>query len=478
MDCHILIVDDDKEYSMALKNCLDEVGRVDVTHSESGFRSVFAPYKYDLILLDLRLREGKEGLDLLDFIIEEDPLSTVIVISGYGDIATAVEALQKGAKTFLEKNRIEPHEIRLRVEHALKENLAERRIRLLESSQEVEIIGDDPKIQKIRELTELVAQDGETTVLIRGETGTGKDLVARAIHRAGTRNQGPFVAVSLSDHPDTISSELFGHERGAFTGATARHYGYFEQAHKGILFLDEIGELPWEMQVKLLRVIDQKTVRRMGGKEDFHVDVQVITATNRPLEDMLKAKSFREDLYYRLKVFEIHLPPLRERKGDIPALAEYFLYLLRKRGRTPAKRMTGEAMRAILEYDWPGNIRELKSSIESAALRCRLDDGTRITKEYLQPFLLNTGALPVSPDSDVFEKLAEMELRMVEDALLRSGGAKSQAWKLLGYPDRFSMLRRVKRILKKYPILSGIFPEIKKRYLMPEAEQLAVRSVD
>jgi DNA-binding NtrC family response regulator len=465
-NAHILIVDDDRDYVLELKDSLKEIGEVEAVHSVEGFRKVFAPYRYDLILLDLRLREGKEGLDLLSYIIEEDPSSVVIVISGYGDIATAVEALQKGAKTFLEKGKVSPQEIRMKVEHALKESAAERRIRQLEASQETdEIIGDDPKIQKIRDLIRLVAQDGETTVFIRGETGTGKELVARGIHRVGVRKDGPFVSVALTDiNPETITSELFGHEKGAFTGAVGRHHGYFEQAHKGVLFMDEIGDLPQDIQIKLLRVLDQKRFRRMGGKEDISVDVQMVTATNRPLEEMIKDGRFREDLYYRLKVFEIHLPPLRERRSDIQLLAEYFLHQIRSKGRTPAKGFTDDAGGMMLTYRWPGNVRELKSVVESAALRCRLEGIERISKKHIVPLLMSQEMSAGETEGDISRALAEHELKMVETALIRSGGKKTEAWKLLNYPNRFSMLRRVKKIMNEYPEIADKFPELKKRY--------------
>ncbi len=463
---HMLIVDDDVDYALDLKKSLKKLGIIDVVHSEDEFRKIFTPYKYDLILLDLRLREGKEGLDLLAYIIEEDPSAVVIVISGYGDISTAVEALQKGAKTFLEKGRVSPQEIRLKVEHTLKESTAERRIRQLEASQETdEIIGDDPKIQKIRDLIRLVARDGETTVLIRGETGTGKELVARGIQRLGVRKEGPFVSVALTDiNPETITSELFGHEKGAFTGAVARYHGFFEQAHKGVLFMDEIGDLPHDIQVKLLRVLDQKRFRRMGGTEDISVDVQMVTATNRPLEEMIKDGRFREDLYYRLKVFEIHLPPLRERRSDIQLLAEYFLHQIRSKGRTPAKGFTDDANGMMLNYRWPGNVRELKSVVESAALRCRLEGMERISRNHIVPLLMSQEMSTDETEGGISRALAEHELKMVETALIRSGGKKTEAWKLLDYPNRFTMLRRVKKIIHEYPDIADKFPELKKRY--------------
>ena len=463
---HILIVDDDKDYALTLKKCLKDIGEIEVVHTEKNFRKVFKPYKYDVVLLDLRLREGKEGLDLLAYIIEENPSSVVIVISGYGDIATAVEALQKGAKTFLEKDRVSPQEIRIRVEHALKDSAAERRIQQLEASQEKdEIIGDDPKIQNIRDLIKLVAQDGETTVLIRGETGTGKELVARAIHKTGVRKEGPFISVALPDmNPETITSELFGHERGAFTGAQSRHHGFFEQAHRGILFMDEIGDLPSDIQVKLLKVLDHKIFRRMGGDEDISVDVQIVTATNRPLEEMMKTGNFRKDLYYRLKVFEIHLPPLRERQGDIPVLAKYFLTRLRRKGRTSAKDFSNDAIELLLHYNWPGNVRELKSVIESVALKSKLEGAEKITKKQLYFLFMSDDLSQDDYERNVFKKLAEEELKMVDKALIQSGGKKTETWKLLNYPNRFTMLRRVKRIIGEYPEIADKFPELIRRY--------------
>lgn len=462
---HILIVDDNKKYAAKLGGALKETGSIDIVHSEDDFRKAFAPYRYDVIILDLRLREGKEGLDLLNYIIEDDPSASVIVVSGYGDIATAVEALQKGAKTFLEKDKASLQEIRMKVEHVIKESASEKRIRQLEASQESdEIVGNDLKIMQIKNLTRLVAQDGETTVLIRGETGTGKELVAKAVHRLGVRKDGPFISVALTDvNPDTITSELFGHERGSFTGATTRHHGFFEQAHKGVLFMDEIGDLPLEIQLKLLRVLDQKKFRRMGGDEDIIVDVQVVTATNKSLEDAIAAGKFREDLYYRLKVFEIFLPPLRERGEDISLIATQFLLQLKKKGRTTAKGFSVDAIQMMMQYKWPGNVRELLSVVESAALRSRLAGSEKITGNHLAPLLLPHG-MPLESQRDIKNRLAEVELHEVEAALKRCEWKKTEAWKLLNYPNRFAMTRKVKKILTEYPDIAAKFPELKRIY--------------
>jgi len=463
---HILIVDDDRDFATGIKQTLNEIGQIDLAHNETDFHTLFRPYRYDLVVLDLRLHEGKEGMELLEYIQEEDPATAVLVISGYGDIATAVEALEKGAKTFLEKGKLSLEEIKVQIEHTLKENFAEQRIRQLEASQPVEeIIGEDAKIDNIRNLINLVGQDGKTIVQIRGETGTGKELVARAIHRVGARKDGPFIAVSLANmNRDTVTSELFGHERGAFTGANDRHNGFFEQAHRGIIFLDEIGELSPAAQVLLLRVLEERSIRRMGGKKDIGIDVQVVTATNRPLEEMVKDGRFREDLYYRIKGIEIHLPPLRERRMDILRLARYFLRRLQKEGRTNAEGFSKNAEELLLDYRWPGNVRELKAVVESGGLRARLAGSPRITHKDLAPLLLPQGQHASIAKGNIYRTLAEQEMRLIEGALLQCGWKKNEAWKLLGYRDRFAMRRRVKKIIQDYPDLSENFPELTKSY--------------
>ncbi|MBF0567134.1 MAG: sigma-54-dependent Fis family transcriptional regulator [Nitrospirae bacterium] len=476
---HILIVDDDKNYALSLKGKLEGMGVIEIVHDEGAFIKKFKPYRYDLVILDLKLKEGKEGLVLLSYIMDEDPTTAVIVNSGWGDIATAVEALHMGARTFLEK-RLSVEDLRLKVEQTLKEVIARRKIKRLEPATcKDEIIGEDPNIEKIKDMIRLVAQDGETTVLIRGETGTGKELVARAISCSGVRSKGPFISIALTDlNKDTITSELFGHEKGAFTGAIDKHNGCFEQAHKGLLFIDEIGELPPELQIKLLRVLDNKKFRRMGATQDTEVDVQLVTATNRPLEEMLKVETFRQDLYYRLKVFEITLPPLRERQGDIHLLAGYFLDRLLQKGRSTAVGFNEEALKLMLHYRWPGNVRELKAVVESAALRSKLVGNNKITPKHLIPLLMDkaTEQVPVltmdrtkntgGGDRDIERALADKEMSLIEEALIKSGGRKTEAWKLLNYKNRFAMTRRVKKIMTTYPDILDKYSEIKAMYLL------------
>lgn len=463
----ILVIDDDKNFIEQVRPVLERAGRVVVGYSEGDFYKLFRPYQFDLVLLDLRLQEEKEGLELLRYALEEDPSVPVIVITAYGSVDTAIEALQAGARTYIQKNKITDTELLAIVERFIQEKKAQEKIEaLLKEKEKISFVGEDPKIKEALRLAQTAAEDGETSVLIRGETGTGKELVARFIHQTGRRKEGPFVNVAISAlNKETLASELFGHERGAFTGATQRHIGYFEQAHRGVLFLDEIGELDPDVQKKLLRVLETHTIRRLGGTRDIELDFQLVTATNAPLEKMVEKGLFRRDLYYRLKVLEIKLPPLRERKSDILLLAEYFLKQLQEKGRTEAQSFSEEAKQIFLNYFWPGNVRELKHTVEYAALRARLSRSSVITRAHLPTdFKTNSKYFEIQERQDIKKILAETELHYIQEALEKCSWKKTEAWKLLGYPNRFTMLRRVKRIFADYPELKLNFPEVAKMY--------------
>ncbi|WP_457639677.1 sigma-54-dependent transcriptional regulator [Persephonella sp.] len=474
-EMNILIVDDDKSFVEKLERefLLEDSFKIDKAYSIEEFYDKFEPYKYDYILLDIKFPHNKEGLELLEYIKENDSYVTVSMLSGYSDIATAVEAIGKGAETFFDKNAVSIKEIVLSSKSIIQKKILDKKIEILaKEKEEDEIIGEDSKILEIKRLIELVAQDGEATVLITGETGTGKELVARAIHKRGKRKDYPFIAVALTDlNRDSITAELFGYEKGAFTGADRRYHGLFEQAHKGVLFIDEIGELPMDIQTKLLRVFETRTIRRMGGNQDIKIDVQIITATNRDLYRLVKEGKFREDLYYRLRVFEINIPPLRERKSDIPFLAKYFLKQLFSKGRTTAKDFSRKAMNLFLEYNWPGNVRELKAVIESSALRCKLYRKEIITEEDLKGLLLKNKretqifTKPVITDNfNIYYEIAKYELNFINEALKETNGKKTLAWKLLGYKSRYAMLRRIKRILGEFPDLIDKYSYIRKLY--------------
>jgi len=297
-------------------------------------------------------------------------------------------------------------------------------------------------------------------------------LVARAIHRMGWRLEEPFVKVNIGDlNPNVIESELFGHEKGAFTGATERRIGRIEKANGGVLFLDEIGDLPQEIQIKLLRFLEERVFSRTGSSDEIKVDVQIVAATNQNLEAAIEKGRFREDLYFRLKSFEIWLPPLRERKEDIPLLAEHFLNLFKREGRSDTIDISQEALNNLTDYDWPGNIRELRMALERAVIYSKNRGHSKIDLEDLPLELISKSRNSVGQAIDkereqvsLDEELARTELRYIEDALRQAGGKKGEAWKLLGLNDRFALRRRVKNILKRYPHLVEEYSSIAKAF--------------
>jgi len=468
----LLIIDDDKSFLDSLERALkDEFSILKATTSAEA-KKLFES-DIDAIILDIRLNDSdennKEGVELLKEFISLQPTIPAIMISAYGDINIAVECMKIGAADFISKP-IKLKELKQRINKAIdnskifkKTKLLEERICQIEPS---ELIGKSPEMQKIKSLIQFIAKDGYITVLIRGETGTGKELVARAIHKAGWRSNEPFVPIFISSlNPNLLESEIFGHEAGAFTGANQKKIGLIEKAKGGIAFLDEIGELPLETQVKLLRFIEEKTFYRVGSSNEIKIDVQIIAATNKDLEKAIENKQFREDLYYRLKSMEIFIPPLRERIDDIPILAKHFIEMFYQQGRSRIKGINKEAMHALLEYSWPGNVRELKSAIERAIIYAEFNNDKEIKKEYLpleiispQKKLFNSslGANELNLD----KRLALMELNYIDEALAKARGKKSVAYKILGLNDRFALRRRVLNIFKKYPDLQQEFESI------------------
>lgn len=472
----LLIVDDNAEYLDSLARVLRRefsiITATTVEEAQAGLKR--AP---QLILLDVRLKDddpaNKDGLELLKLIKGEMPEVPVVMMTAYGDIDIAVEAMKLGATDFIQKGKVNLSEFRKSIENALERSRLERKVAQLEEElqriQPWELVGDDPKILEVKKQIQAVAQDSHVTVLVRGATGTGKELVARAIHSRGPRSRAPFVVVAVSSLArGIIESELFGHEKGAFTGADKRRIGYIEKADGGVLFLDEIGDLDKDVQVKLLRFLENKTFCRLGGTEEITVDVQLVAATNRDLEAAVRSGEFREDLYYRLKVVEIVLPPLIERKGDIPKLASHFLQLLRLQGRTRVERISDEAMKLLIDYPWPGNVRELKYCIERATIFATHNEilpedlPMEIRNPYSERHILPDVEIP-EDGIDIGERLAYLELKYIERAL-ELAGKKTEAWKMLGYNDRFAMRRRVRAILRKYPDIAAAFPKLLEKY--------------
>ena len=361
----ILIVDDEKGILDTLAGILEDEG-YDIFLSEDAETAleILEKEEVDLIFLDVWLPR-MSGIDAIKKIKEKDSDIPIIMISGHGNVEIAVEAIKLGAYDFLEKP-LSMERVILTTERALQfKNLERENIKLRSSiDKKYELVGNSSAMKKIKSQIELIAK-GDSRVLIIGESGTGKELVARAIHSMSNRFRAPFVEVNCAAIPqELIESELFGHEKGAFTGAIERKIGKFELANGGTLFLDEIGDMSLLTQAKLLRVIETQKFQRVGGTRDITVNVRIISATNKDLLEEIKKGNFREDLYYRLNVVPIYIPPLRERKEDIPGLIKYFIEEFSKEKGWKAKTLDNQAMKILQDYDWPGNVRELRNAVE------------------------------------------------------------------------------------------------------------------
>ncbi|MFP3941410.1 MAG: sigma-54-dependent transcriptional regulator [Thermoanaerobaculia bacterium] len=403
-----------------------------------------------LAVCDLRM-PGTDGLGFLEQVRQRGYDLRVMLVTGYGSIESAVEAMRVGADDYLTKP-IDLYELRRRVtnlmeKEQLREEVTELRTRLDKRYGFESIVGSSEAMERLFERMRLVAPT-RSTVLITGESGTGKELVANALHLSSPRRSERFLAINCGAIPsDILESELFGHEKGSFTGAVGRKIGKLELAHKGSLFLDEISELYPELQVKLLRVLEERQIMRVGGSELFDVDFRLIAATNRDLEKEVSAGRFREDLYYRLKVVTLHIPPLRERPSDVPLLAEHFLArYCEDHGREP-KRFSKEALEALSHHSWPGNVRELKNQIESLVV---FHQGEEIRLKDLPYELRSGGAVPaadgrIQPRSGPTKAMAEIERQAILETLERTGGHRAEAARLLDIG-----LRTLQRKLKDY----------------------------
>ncbi len=451
MSATILLIDDDASLRRVTQYHLEKAGfRVRTAGSGAEGIEEFQRYNAELVITDVKLGD-MSGLDVLATIKETSPETPVIVITAFGSIEMAVEAMQRGAFNFITK----PFD-RDTLRHTCAKALELRRLRDATQvlHQEVDRItateGMESANSAMRELlaTALKVASSEATVLITGESGTGKEVLARLIHRNSPRRSAPMVCVNCSAIPENlIESELFGHVKGAFTGAVTSRKGRFQSANGGTLFLDEIGELRPELQAKLLRVLQEGEVEPVGADRPEKVDVRIVAATNRDLREEIAAGRFREDLFYRLSVIPLHLPPLRERKEDIPALVAHFL---RKLGAPPGVRFSERALAAMQAYDWPGNIRELQNAVE----RCVILRRGEVIDDWRPPLAsqgsgaANGGLVPDIPDEGI--SLEEVEKELIRKALAKSGGNRSEAARLLRIPRHVLIYR-----LEKF----GIDPE-------------------
>jgi len=436
MKTRILIVEDEEKLRRVLALHLEGLG-YEVTTTASAEEALRLAGQANLVLTDLRL-PGMNGLDLLEALQRQNARLPVIVMTAYSSVETAVEAMKKGAADFLPKPFSLDHlatVVRKALEvQQLREENAQLREELGRRYRIENVIGTGPKMQEVLAAVMRVAPT-RTTVLLCGESGVGKDLIARVIHHHSPRAAQPFVKINCTTIPENLmESELFGYEKGAFTGASVSKPGKFELADRGTVFLDEIGDVPPAVQVKLLRVLQDREFERLGSNRTRQIDVRVIAATNADLRRALEEGNFREDLYYRLNVFPITIPPLRERREDIPLLAERFLHKFAAETGSRVEEISPEAMRKLVEYHWPGNVRELENVIERSLLyadgRVLLPEHIRL--DYAPRRAVNGTAGAVDGFLPEGMTLDEYEQHLIREALRRAGGNKSQAARLLG----------------------------------------------
>jgi two-component system response regulator HydG len=441
---NILVIDDEESMRDSCQQVLCRDGNiVKVAENGSAGLAMLKRESFDLIILDLKM-PGLSGMEVLKKIKENDSEAVVIVITGYATVESAVEAMKTGAFDFIPKPFI-PDSLRAIVRRALdRRELALENV-LLRSELKASfgpnvIIGQSKSMKKVEELVQKVGPT-DTTVLISGESGTGKELVARAIHRYSSRKDKPFVAVDCGSLVENLfESELFGHVKGSFTGATATKYGRFELANGGTLFFDEIGNISINIQTKLLRVLQEREITKVGSSKVIKVDVRIVTATNDDLQKAVKAETFREDLFYRLSVVPITLPPLRERRDDIPLLVNYFLKKYNTKRKKNIKAISDQAMKALVEYDWPGNVRELENAVERAVV---LAENDVVKSSDLFYYGLNVEAHSRS-DMNKTRRLVDVEKEYIAKTLEMFSGHKGKTAKALGI-DRKTLRAKLKR---------------------------------
>lgn len=442
MAATVLIIDDDDDLRSFLENALDGEGYevVSAATGEEG-EALLEKKPVDVVLLDLKLPD-KSGVSILRDIKRQEPNVHVIMVTGFSEVESAVRAMKLGAYDYIEKPS-DASKLKLIIKRALKELAMQREIERLRERQGAYggwIVGDSKEMRRIAQLVDKVAKRN-ATVLIQGESGTGKEVVATAIHRQGPRAEKPFRPVNCAAIPDDLlESELFGFEKGAFTGARRRKKGLMEVADGGTLFLDEVSSMPPKMQAKLLRVLETKTLRRIGGTSDIKIDVRYIAASNQDLRAAVQEGSFREDLYYRLGVVVIDLPPLRERLQDLQLFVARFIEDFNQRMGKSVAAISSEALQLMRGYEWPGNIRELRNVIERAMVLC---DGQRILPAHL-PAEISDGVVSLRAPGpsrlhadlaadglDLENVVSQVERRLIEQALAESGGNQTKAAEIL-----------------------------------------------
>jgi DNA-binding NtrC family response regulator len=448
----ILVIDDSPEIvKLFSEYLLGEGYEVDTAEDGAKGIALIEGNSYDLILTDLKM-PGTDGMDVLKYLTEHSPDSICIILTGYGTVKNAVEAIKLGAFDYLTKP-VKMDEILVTFQRAfeyrdLKRENVHLRNQLKRKYRFENIIGDSEGTQKVFELIEKVA-DTDSTVLILGESGTGKELIAKAIHYNSYRRDKPFVPVNCAAIPgELLESELFGHEKGAFTNAIRMRIGRFELAHGGTIFLDEIGDMNPILQSKLLRVLQERQFERVGGIKTIKTDIRILAATHQNLKILVQQRKFREDLYYRLNVIPIEIPPLREKKTDIPLLTHYFLEQFNKRKKKKIRGIREDAMARLMRYEWPGNVRELENTIERVII---LLDGDMVTSQDLPDKFqeipeIGPAQFPEIPESGISldDAVNEFERKLILQALVKTGWVKNKAAQLLNL-NRTTLIEKIKR---------------------------------
>ena len=438
-DAHLLVIDDEKNYLLVLEALLTDAGyAVTALNDPEAALAFMDESEVDTVITDMKMPK-LSGKDVLQHIKADYPSTPVLVMTAFGSIESAVDLMKMGAFDYITKP-FSNDELLLSVHNAVELSKVHRRYRLLHENMEQlygkhQIVGKSKGIQQVLSLVERAAPT-KSNVFISGESGTGKELVARAVHFSSPRKNGPFISINCTAfNSGVLESELFGHEKGSFTGAVAMRRGRFEQAHGGTLFLDEIGDISPDIQVKLLRVLQERRFERVGGSEEIEIDIRVVAATNKNLQEEVEKGNFREDLYYRLNVVHIMLPPLRERREDIPLLVAHFINKIAADNGVDKKTIAPEALQYLTGYEWPGNIRQLENILERCFV---MATGTNITVDDLPPEVLDDEAqlknaldlLPVA--MNLADTLDKLEAALIRRALARTEFVQVKAAELLG----------------------------------------------
>lgn len=490
----VLLVDDEPEFHVDMRHAFTKhyvfEGAQNVKKMWQKLEELVG---IDLLILDLKLEGTEEniGLNLIPEIREKYPKIPIVIATKENDPAAVIEAMEKGAKNFLYKGKFDP----VSWDKKFLEAISSQQVRALQKEnkklkyekeqleervekEKYQFIGESDKIHEIKDMLEAVAQEPDLTVLITGETGVGKEVAARFMHKRGPRHNKPFVAVNLSAIPKTmLESALFGHKKGAFTDAKQDLVGYFQQANKGILMLDEIGDIDADIQIKLLRFLEEQLIRPLGTSKDIPLNVQIIAATNKDLHQEVKAGRFRNDLHHRLKTMVIEIPPLRERQDDIPLILEHYIQLQFPNS-SPFDLLNTQVIDQLLEYDWPGNIRELKHTVEYMLLRRRIFKKEQVDweclpneiREYekIQTDSLPQNGKPEPPTNLVFSNRKEeqiyQDLVKIDAALRQASGSKTQVANMLGYKGTDHLRSRIVTCFKNMPEVTKKFIHLKKYY--------------